>query len=110
MGLQSTSAIAGMNCTPEVYTGSICRGALLARRFCLTGETGDEILIPQGEDQQHLEEKASFLISGLNLLPGDLPSPECSEMADTFLCFAIFGLCDSSSGEVLMPREETAGW
>ena len=106
MGLQSSSLIAGTNCTPEVYTGVVCREALLAQQFCLTGENTDVILIPESDDQQHLEEKASFLISGLNLLPGDLPSLQCLEVADRFACFNIFGLCGNSSGEVFLPSAE----
>ena len=85
-------------CTPEIYTGSICREALQTRQSCLLDRnTSGDIFIAAdpASSQSSREEQASLIIQGLSLLT---PGPECMKAAVPFLCFYIFPLCDSASG------------
>ena len=59
--------------------------------------SGSEVSVPQGRGN---EEQAQLFINGL---PNFLTvSPDCDAAIDQFLCFYIFGLCDSS-GELYLP-------
>ena len=73
--------------------------------------SGNEVVVPQGRGN---EEQAQLFINGL---PNFLRlSPDCDAVIEQFLCFYIFGLCDSS-GELYLPSsrecrmvtEETCG-
>ena len=84
-------------CTPEIYTGSICREALQTQQSCLQDRntTSDIfIAVDPASSQSSKEEQASLFIQGLPILA---PGPECKEVLIPLLCFYIFPLCDSSS-------------
>ena len=49
-----------------------------------------------------LEGRVSLLVTGL---PALNPSPECEEVAATFLCSYYFGLCDNQTGQVYFPSK-----
>ena len=87
-------------CTPVVYTGAVCREYLQAQQACLTGVGDDDIFIPMREPQQELETQAMQFLAGLQLLT---PNENCSEAIVPFICFSIFGLCDSSTRELYLP-------
>ena len=87
-------------CTPVVYTGAVCREYLQAQQVCLTGVGDDDIFIPMRESQQELETQAMQFLAELQLLT---PSENCSEAIVPFICFSIFGLCDSSTRELYLP-------
>ena len=78
-------------CSPELYTGVVCRDALLTYQECLTNGS-DEVHIPSDVDQDRIEELLRTLIIALPLLN---PTPECANEISPFLCFFYFGLCDS---------------
>ena len=85
-------------CTPEIYTGSICREALQTQQSCLLDRnTSSDIFIAvdPASSKSSKEEQASLFIQGLPFLA---PGPECMKAVIPFLCFNIFPLCDSSSG------------
>ena len=92
-------------CVPELYTGSVCRSALQAQQTCLLGDAvvGGDVFIPVSTNQEALEQTARTAIGGLPLLS---PSPECSEVAQPFLCFSTFGLCDNRSRELYLPSSQ----
>ena len=83
-----------------VYTGAVCREYLQAQQVCLTGVGDDYIFIPMREPQQELETQAMQFLADLQLLT---PSENCSEAIVPFICFSIFGLCDSSTRELCLP-------
>ena len=78
------------------------------RQNCLSGRTSSgEIYIRStsnsDDTQKDLEERAIQLLRfGLPLLN---PSPECEDVIEPFLCFYLFGLCDSS-GELYLPSAD----
>ena len=85
-------------CTPEIYTGSICRETLQTQQSCLLNRnTTSDILIAvdPASSQSTKEEQASLFIQGLPFLA---PGPECMKVVIPFLCFYIFPLCDGTSG------------
>ena len=84
-------------CTPEVYTGSICREALQTQQNRLLDRNTSDIFIAvdPASSQSSKEEQASLFIQGLPFLA---PGPECMKAVIPFLCFYVFPLCDSSSG------------
>ena len=85
-------------CTPEIYTGSICREALQTRQSCLLDRnTSSDIFIAVDpvSSQSSREEQANQIIQGFLLLA---PGPECMRVVVPFLCFYVFPLCDSNSG------------
>ena len=92
-------------CVPELYTGSVCRGALQAQQTCLLGDAvvAGDVFIPVSPNQEALEQTARTAIGGLPLLS---PSPECIEVAQPFLCFSLFGLCDNHSRELYLPSSQ----
>ena len=61
------------------------------------------MFIPVSTNQEALEQTARTAIVGLPLLS---QSPECSEIAQPFLCFSIFGLCDNHSRELYLPSSQ----
>ena len=83
-----------------VYTGAVCREFLQAQQVCLTGVGDNDVFIPMREPQQELETQAMQFLAGLQLLT---PSEICSEAIVPFICFSIFGLCDSSTRELYLP-------
>ena len=91
------------NCTQEVYNGEVCRTVLQNYQGCLTSDfTSSEIYIPADRDQEQLEQRVNLLVTGLQSIN---PSQECAEVAIPFLCFYLFGLCDSS-GQVRLPSSQ----
>ena len=87
-------------CTPVVYTGAVCREYLQAQQVCLTGVGDNDIFIPMREPQQELETQAMQFLADLQLLT---PSENCSEAIVPFICFSIFGLCNSCTRELYLP-------
>ena len=84
-------------CTPEIYTGSICREALLAQQSCLLDQnTSSDIFIAvdPASSQSSREEQVNVFIQGLPFLA---PSSECIKTVVPFLCFYTFPLCDNTS-------------
>ena len=92
-------------CTPVVYTGTVCKESLQVQQACLdlTGVGGDDVFVPMRELQQELETQAIRFLSGLQLLT---PSEKCSEVIVPFICFSIFGICDSNSRDLYLPSSE----
>ena len=87
-------------CFPETYKGSICMNALAAWQKCVPNRCGStEIFVQTSANQEDLESKITLL---LNIFPLLTPSPECSEVVESFLCFYYYGVCDSS-GELYLP-------
>ena len=105
-----TIAASGDCSSPEVYSG-ICQGFLQQQQQTCLGVTGNGVSVPQGRGD---EMQAQLFVTGL---PAFLTlSPGCDAVIEQFLCFYIFGLCDSSgelylpsSGECRMVTEETCG-
>ena len=92
-----------------VYSG-VCQEFLQRQQTCL-GVLSSGVSVPQGRGD---EAQALLFITAL---PQFLTlSPGCDAVIEQFLCFYIFGLCDStgevqlpSSGECRMVTEETCG-
>ena len=93
----------GAACSPEIYTGAICRDALQVHQGCLVESySGEDIFIPSDRDQQQIEIRVNQLVGGLQFVQ---PSPECQEAVLPLLCFYFFGLCDSSE-RLQLPSSE----
>ena len=85
-------------CTPEIYTGSVCRRALQTQQSCLLDQNATRVIFiaeDVASSQSSREEQASLFIQGLPFLA---PGPECMNVLVPFLCFYTFPLCDNSSG------------
>ena len=83
-------------CTPDVYTGDVCRDELLRQQGCLSDRLGSSdvyISLRDGDNQEELEMQAMQLVNGLSFISA---SPECEKAVLPFLCLYLFGLCDSN--------------
>ena len=96
--------------SPAVYSG-VCQEFLQRQQTCL-GVPSNGVLVPQGRGDEVL---AQLFITAL---PQFLTlSLGCAAVIEQFLCYYIFGLCDSSTGELYLPSsgecrmvtEETCG-
>ena len=89
-------------CSAEVYTGDVCRSALLTRQNCIPGlcNNSTEVFIPSGNNQAELEQQVIAFLPLFDLL---IPSPACIEAFVPFLCFFTFRLCNNSTGELFLP-------
>ena len=82
-----------------VYSG-VCQEFLQRQQTCL-GVPSSGVSVPQGRGD---EAQALLFITAL---PQFLTlSPGCDAVIEQFLCFYIFGLCDSSTGELYLPSSE----
>ena len=89
-------------CSPAVYSGSVCRLPLQSLQNCIPDLCGStEIYISSDSMQSVVEEQLTLLLGGLRFLS---PSTACLEAAEPFLCAYYFNLCDG--GELYRPSFE----
>ena len=78
-----------------LYSGEVSRNELTSLQECFFGSPSP-LTIPSTTDQIQGETDAAILLRGLSL-PLLGIDPECEERIRPFLCFHIFGLCDTSN-------------
>ena len=83
--------------SPPTTVTRECSSFLQEQRSCL-GLAGGDILIPSANNIDDLHTRANLFLSSLPILN---PSPACQAVVEQFICYFIFGLCDS--GELYQP-------
>ena len=77
------------------YNQKACSSELRYLQQCFSQQAVTDIYIPSDVDQEQAKEKANLVSFGLSVL-SPAPSPECVTVLKPFLCFYLFGLCDTN--------------